>query len=497
MFNTYKVRLFDSTEEVLEYIADYRNEGLHIVAARNHGKSRFIGDQLIPYDFSKECPIISLDPGHISDYALWRLVDTYGPDCLENVRYINMAGQDDKVVPFPLFYRFGDERSFEIAGRFIELIRRIAPALQNAPVTGLNPLIRIARNAGAILWRLGYQITEMESLLTNPKAWTSRLERALTLDPPLAPAVQFFIGRGPTAYHPSKADSLLNQLSIFSYDPIARAIFGASVPGIDWREVVEKKLLVLLDFREIRDEELRRFLMLHVFRSLIHYMEFRGLNTVAPVSIIMDEFSTMMPVLSGDAERLWTNDLNILVQKTMRHTNMFLTLAHQSVSRAQFPEAIQDLLLDMGTHMIGRIDDINAAQKLSEQFFAAYPWIMKGFDQYTPLSEQFYENAQMYQRLENFEFILKSPKGKNTVVGKNKDGTPYIARSSGRELSYGFTLPETNQLDPAWVASMRAKLHAKIARPVDDVLAEIESRVAAPNAPMRSPKTGAWITEED
>jgi hypothetical protein len=61
-------------------------------------------------------------------------------------------------------------------------------------------------------------------------------------------------------------------------------------PGIDWEEVEEEGLTVLLDFRDETDPEMRRFKLLWVFFSLYEHIKRRGRREM-PLAITIDEFS--------------------------------------------------------------------------------------------------------------------------------------------------------------------------------------------------------------
>jgi hypothetical protein len=398
-----------------------------------------------------------------------------------------MAGMNGAVVAWPLYYRLGNESTFDIAGRFIDMVLRLAPELQRARVQGFEPLKRIANHAGAILTTLGFQITEMESLLTEPYLWKDRFTQAVQINPDIAPSVRFFITKGAGGYSPHRAETLLNQIALFTYDSSIKAIFGASVPGINWQEVIDKKQLVLLDFRDLehRPEELVRFLTLWVFRSLISFIEQRGDTLTSPISVVIDEFATLMPSLSEAGELIWTDDLNKLLQRKMRHKNLWLTIAHQEMSRAQIPDAISDLLLGMGTQIIGRTDEINSALKLARQFFPIDPYKVKRYTERLQsdviehdegglirgalvypvedpvdmsIADQHYEHAELLRSIEKLSFLAKFPR---------KSQMYQFKIDTKENISY----PDSDQ-----IAQKRAVLHAKTARPITEIIAEIDKR---------------------
>jgi hypothetical protein len=60
-----------------------------------------------------------------------------------------MSGKDGMVVPFPLYYRLGNERSLlEIAERYLQTIIKSNPDLFRAQVMGWPPCTGSAITAG-------------------------------------------------------------------------------------------------------------------------------------------------------------------------------------------------------------------------------------------------------------------------------------------------------------------------------------------------------------
>jgi hypothetical protein len=80
----------------------------------------------------------------------------------------------------------------------------------------------------------------------------------------------------------------LDKIFTFTLDPTLRAIFGAREPGIKWRDVVQRKQTVLLDFRQEQDEEMRRFKMLWTFSYLYEWIKQRGRSDATPFGVIID-----------------------------------------------------------------------------------------------------------------------------------------------------------------------------------------------------------------
>ncbi len=88
-----------------------RSMGLHVMAGRGSGKSRLMGRMIAWPDFLRGVPTVILDPnGPTIDNFLDKVVRQ--PRAIQEqlwprVRYVDMAADNDRVVPFPLYYRKG------------------------------------------------------------------------------------------------------------------------------------------------------------------------------------------------------------------------------------------------------------------------------------------------------------------------------------------------------------------------------------------------------
>src|SRR3954453_2242646 len=171
-----------------------RGMGLFFCATRGTGKSRTLGRVIAWQDFKREVPLVVLDPvgGTIDN-----LLDKIGREPLavrqrlwQRVRYVNMAGQDGFVVPWPIYYESrAGERLSQRSERFIEVVRRSDPALAGASIQGLNALAPVAQAGGIVLSALGFGITELWSLACNPQAWERHLQAVEHMHPETAAAV--------------------------------------------------------------------------------------------------------------------------------------------------------------------------------------------------------------------------------------------------------------------------------------------------------------------
>jgi hypothetical protein len=279
--------------------------GIYVLAGRGTGKSRMLGRQIAMQDYLAGFPQVICDPvGVTIDNFLDKVTRFLQsiPASLhsrfwDRITYVDMSGKDGVVVPFPLYYRLGRERSLlEIAERYLQTIIKSNPDLFHAQVLGWPPLHRIGVHSGMVLAALGYQITEAEDLLDNPEAWEAagRFTEAEQVSPEAKRAVAYFRNK----YIPMREQDrsrvttpFLDKIFTFSLDPTLRAMFGATEAGIKWDNVARKGQTVLLDFRREQDEEMRRFKMLWAFDYLYSWIKTRGRRDGQPFGLIIDEFA--------------------------------------------------------------------------------------------------------------------------------------------------------------------------------------------------------------
>jgi hypothetical protein len=157
---------------------DARSMGIYLLAGRGTGKSRMLGRQIAPQDYFAGFPQVIFDPvGATIDNFLDKVTRflQHIPTSLhsrfwDRIIYVDMSGKDGIVVPSPLYYRLGTERSLlEVAERYLQTIIKSNPDLFHAQVLGWPPLHRIGVYTGMVLAALGYQITEAEHLLHHPE----------------------------------------------------------------------------------------------------------------------------------------------------------------------------------------------------------------------------------------------------------------------------------------------------------------------------------------
>jgi hypothetical protein len=117
-----------------------RSMGIHIQAGKGSGKSRMLGRMIAWLDFIRGVPMVIFDPhGPTIDNFLDKL--TRMPRELQErlwqrVLYVDMSGQSGQVIPFPLYYRLGNESLYDISQRYLDVVRKLDPYLQTASVGG-------------------------------------------------------------------------------------------------------------------------------------------------------------------------------------------------------------------------------------------------------------------------------------------------------------------------------------------------------------------------
>jgi hypothetical protein len=246
--------------------------GLYVLAGRGTGKSRLLGRKIACGDFLAGIPQVIFDPvgatiDNFLDKVTWFLYDypQLAQDPIwDRIIYVDMSGKDGSIVPWPLYYHLGTERSLlEIAERYLQTIIKSNPDLFRAQVMGWPPLHRIGDYSGIVLAALGYQIREAEDLLDHPEVWEAAggFAKAEQVSPEAKRAVSYFRNKYIPMREADRArltTPFLDKIFTFTLDDTFRAMFGAKEPGIKWDEVVQKKQTVLLDFRHEQDEEMRR-----------------------------------------------------------------------------------------------------------------------------------------------------------------------------------------------------------------------------------------------
>ena len=444
-----------------------RRFGMVIPAARGSGKSRFLGRYLAFTDFLAGIPTIIIDNGDTIDNILdriWRLPEELQALLWPRVRLIDLSGRSGRVFPFPLYYKLGNESALTIADRFVQMILKLDPELSTASVQGKTAIETSGLASGVALIEKGWQVSEVEHV-----------------DVKIEPTYQ--------------ARLLRMQL-----DDTQRSIYCADKPCIDWREVIEEKQLVLISYQYIEHPE---FILNWVLTYFLNFLQQQKTNG-PPISLIFDELAAFQAAQSRDDAEFF-KDLRNLINTIMRRYNLWLTVGLQDIG--DFSDRTQNLLLTMGTKLIGATDNITSARKLAANVYRLDPLKVKRTrQQFQPLvrpsnaiAGAVYSDPGYYNSVEEpvefttdeqinqaaYVFMDKLPPF--TFLGKFRNG-----RVS--KVSYGHFEPDpqTAELiypDEDMVANIRQWLIERDGRRIEDVLTEIAARTS--NQPSVAPQPNA------
>ncbi len=321
-----------------------RNMGIHFVAGKGSGKSRLLGRVISWLDFVRGIPLVIFDPhGPTIDNFLdkiTRLPADAQRRLWPRILYVDMSASNGSVIPFPLYYRMSKAESlYTTSQRYLDVVRRLDPFLQTASIEGWNALSRLGTSAGMLLAALGLQITEADDLVRNPDGWKTRLAQASQKYPEVEPAAAFFtqdFARLSANDQLRRAESFLTKTAIFRLDPSMRAMFGADRPGIDWSEVMDRSLAVLIDFRGEHDIERMRFKLLWSFGYLMDFIKHRGPGRHKPLSLVIDELTYLLSPATLHSDLL-SADMDELINRIARNYMVWLTLAHQEMYQVSVP----------------------------------------------------------------------------------------------------------------------------------------------------------------
>src|SRR5919106_154217 len=185
----------------------------------------------------------------------------------QRIRYIPIGANDSvtpSVTPFSIYFRRKGESVWDASERLLRVLEASRPILTTQSSVTWPRAKRLASNAGAVLSSLGFELTELDSLLFNTLEFEKQglFERAIIRCPEVAPAVSYFrehyLPLSRSAKHQLNS-TFLDHVYRFSQDPSLRLLFGGS-QGIDWEETLEtERETVIFDCSTITDPEIRRF----------------------------------------------------------------------------------------------------------------------------------------------------------------------------------------------------------------------------------------------
>src|SRR5436190_3744811 len=285
-----------------------RNMGINLRGGKGSGKSTLMA-MLAWFDFIRSVPLVIIDPiGSVVDgliYRICRLPRDLQQQLWPRITYVDMAAKYGYASSFPLYHRIGNESLYIISQRYPDVIRRVDPWLNSAPIQGFNSLWKIATYTGMALSALDCQITEAEDLLRNTDNWLPRLAGAVTQYSDLQPVIDYFreYSQWNEQLRSSRTEMFLTKIAPFALDPAMKAMFGSNTPGIRWEEVVETGQAVLLDFRNVADHETRRFKLIWCLHYFLDYIRHRGAGRGAghrPIALYIDELASLFHMQSQD-----------------------------------------------------------------------------------------------------------------------------------------------------------------------------------------------------
>lgn len=464
-----------------------RSMGIHIMAGKGSGKSRLMGRIIAWLDFIRGVPQVIFDPhGPMIDNfldKLSRMPTELRSRLFPRVIYIDMSGHSGHIFSFPLYYRMGNESLYEISQRYLDIVRKIDPFLQTASVEGWNALWRTGTYTGLILAALNYQISEAEWLLKDPLRWGGLFGKVLDRYPEALPAVNYLreLGEAKDNIRTRRTESFFNKIALFSLDPSMKAMFGASRPGINWDEVINKRQTVLFDFRHELDLERRRFKMVWAFNYFLDFIKQRGAGRHCPVGLIVDELTSLFSIqaLSSD---LFGSELDELINVIARNYGVWLTIAHQE--SFQITERIMKSLMTMGTQILGVTTDPEAARYLTQIYFQYDPYLVKKYEpiyssvmgvpvliDHTSVEfsteEQLILHSYRFLQQGRFHFLVKPAAGEGDVTGVLR---PISIKNFDRDI-----YPNEKR-----ISELRERLMVNNGLLIQDVLTEISKRLVAP-----------------
>jgi hypothetical protein len=469
-----------------------RGMGLFILATRGAGKSRLLGRLVAYQDLLRGVPLVVLDPiGGLIDNLLDKL--SYLPVEVQQrlwprVRYVNLAGQDGRVVPWPIYPRAGAGSDlYERSQPLVDVLRRADPALATASIQGLNRLAPLASALGMVLAALELGITEADSLLTEPHRWQTRLSQLADARPECAQAVVelrklYQLAQTSPREFEVRIEPLRNKLAMFRLSPTMRATFGAVDGGIDWQEVVDTRQTVLLDLRDVRSTEAKKFCLLWAFTSVLAFIKARGHGRHRSLSLIFDEIAYLIGSSALNTDVL-TADLDELVNRIARSHAVWVTLATQELY--QLPEGMRKTLLSLGNVIYGRTSDPGAAADVVTRYYPYDPhWVRKRVPHHTVLSDRGRVLGSVLVDVDTVEYTLEEqialwsrtfltlPTFEFLVGASAREGTlpTELVRLTIRNVDRGRFVNEP------LTAAVRSLLMRRDGAKLSDLLAEIASR---------------------
>lgn len=459
-----------------------RTLGTRVIGEPGSGKSVMLAAGFSYPDQRRGIPSILWDVnGGLID-AHWALVlDQSGGGAsglLDRIRYVDV-GNPDYAYGRPFYYWNSRDDAFAVAQRPLDVFMKLNPSLSEAPILGEPSLKEIGAAAGMIAAAISdgqsgnWQVTEaIEALLHYKDAFWARLMDQV--EPTVPAAVRFFrdsYGQWDKELQRNRRWAFEGRCWPFVTSRTLRAIVGQGRPGIDWEEVVRKGLCVMLDFRRLQDKTVRDELCLLWLQSLIEFIERRGIHESVPLSIIFDEVPALLenPAVEPEVSRLINR---------YRAMKVWSVVAHQSLS--QLSPRLREAMWSFGNQIIGKQLGMDACLEIARNMVAFDPYRIRWpapspeqLPQAMPLTDQEHELANWLQRREGRQFLVRRYYDEETP----DTSVRFIARTPD--------IPALRRIRTHDIEQAKAENLKRFARPVEEVLREIDARIPTRTAPQQ------------
>lgn len=408
------------------------NTHMYVVGASGQGKSKFL--QHVLFELATKgwgCgvfdPHSDLATDLLAQLATHPLKQVWlsNPQNCRRILYLDPS-REDYIVPCNIL-RNSFCSPYEIAENVGEAFRRVWPdSLAEAP-----RFAQILRNAVLVLIANNLTLLELEPLLTD-KAFRLRLLQRVS-DPQVASFFTHQFDRWKRE-QPIFIAPVLNKVSAFLFKPQVRLMLGANENQLDFRSIIDRGTVLILNLGCFRDEETQRLLG-SLFLTSLEQAAFSRSNISSssrkPFFCMIDEFPLFCSRDSTSLARILSE---------CRKYRLPLGLAHQTVT--QLPgERIQGALENAKLKVVFGTGRQTAESIVKELFMPNLRAVKhevrdaeaqeRTHPVFDPMFEQFERFTQMIQRLRRRRVLVKLPERERVYrlrVGK----VPQARLSAGR-----------------------------------------------------------------
>lgn len=386
------------------------NSHLYVVGQSGQGKSKFLQHLLFqlassPWGCGVFDPHSDLANDLLAQLASQPTARPWLSDPANQQRLLYLdPSRVDYLVPCNIL-KSSSSTPYEIAENVVEAFRRVWPeTLAEAP-----RFAQIMRNAVLVLIACNLSLLEMEPLLTD------NLFRNRLLEQVQDPLVVAFFKHQYDRWGREQAifvSPVLNKISAFLFQPQVRLMLGANENKLDFRTILDRHQILILNLGGFGDEETQRLLG-SLFLTALEQAAFSRSNQPPalrqPFFCMIDEF----PLFCA---RDQTSLARILSE--CRKYRLHLGLAHQSIAQLAGGR-IQGALENAKLKVIfgaGR----QTAEAIVKELFMPDPRAIKHevaddgakertHPMFDPLLEQFEVFTQSIQRLHHRHVLVKLP----------------------------------------------------------------------------------------